>query len=256
MKVFVINLKRSQDRRDRVVSHLRERNVTFELFDAVDGHKLTDEEMEHYCDMETVRKHPNWLTKGTIGACLSHYHLYKKIVEDNLEGACILEDDIVVDENFSKVLEGLEPVMKQDKFTLLYYTSWDKMQLKKTSVEVAPGYELYKMLHLPGLNSAAGYVISNKLARQMMNFVLPIRHGADSWTDFSKGGALPEVYCVYPQPAHLAFAKSTIDYLEKGSLKSKISDFINDYKIFPIYQDLKMRRKKLIDKMSNIEIIK
>ncbi|RYD57372.1 MAG: glycosyltransferase family 25 protein [Sphingobacteriales bacterium] len=256
MKVFVINLKRSEDRRKRVVKHLQDRGVPFELFEAVEGSKLTDEEMEKYCDMERVRKHPKWLTRGTIGACLSHYHIYKKVVDEGLEGACILEDDIVVDKNFASVLENLKPVMKQNKFTLLYYTSWEQMDLKDTGTHLGWGFELYRMQNLNGLNSAAGYVISHDLCKKMMEFVLPIRHGADSWTDFSKGGALPEVYCVYPQPAHLALAKSTIDYMETGSLQSKVSDAINEYKIFPFYQLLQMRRKMLIGKMSRIRIHK
>lgn len=255
MKAFLINLKRSVDRRNRAVPHLKERKVDFEIFDAVDGHQLTDEDMDRYCDMETVRKHPNWLTKGTIGACLSHYGIYKKVVEDNLDGVCVLEDDVVLNEDFAEVLKGLDPVMKQDKFVLLYYTSWAQIKLKPTGIKLAPGYELYKAADIEGLNSAAAYVISKELCRNMMNFVLPIRHGADSWTDFSKGGAIPEIYCVYPQPVHLAFAKSTIDYLKKDSLKSKVSDFINEHKIFPLYQIFKMRRKRLIDKMSDIKIL-
>lgn len=256
MKVFVINLKRSEDRRKRVVKHLNKRNVPFELFEAVEGSKLTDEEMQRCCDMEKVKQHPKWLTRGTIGACLSHYSIYKKVVDEGLDGACILEDDIVVDGNFADLLNNLEPVMKQNKFVLLYYTSWEQMELKPTGVQLGNSYELYKMLNLNGLNSAAGYVISRDLCKKMMDFVMPIRHGADSWTDFSKGGALPEIHCVYPQPAHLAFAKSTIDYLETGSIKSQASNLINDYRIFPFYQVFKIRRKMLIDKMSRIHIQK
>lgn len=254
MKVFLINLKRSPDRRKRVVPHLQQRGVQFEVFDAVDGLQLSDADMQHYADMEAVKKHPNWLTKGTIGACLSHYNIYKKVVDENLEGACILEDDVVVCDKFAEILKSAEALLPKYKFIMLYYTSWQQMELKDMSEHVAPGYGLYHMENLEGLNSAAGYIISKELCKNMMDFVLPIRNGADSWTEFSRQGAIPEIYSIYPQPIKLAYAKSTIDYLQKGSISSRISSAINNYKIFPFYQLFKIRRKMLIEKMSRIHI--
>ena len=49
--------------------------------------------------------------------------------------------------------------------------------------------------------------------------------------------------------------KSTIDYINPKSLKAKVLNVIDSYKIFPIYQILKQIRKKKREKMLNFEII-
>ncbi|MDF4820796.1 glycosyltransferase family 25 protein, partial [Vibrio parahaemolyticus] len=37
MKVFVVSLARSLDRRERIEEKLKQQDITFEFFDAVDG---------------------------------------------------------------------------------------------------------------------------------------------------------------------------------------------------------------------------
>ncbi|MDF4730685.1 glycosyltransferase family 25 protein, partial [Vibrio parahaemolyticus] len=37
MKVFVVSLTRSLDRRERIEEKLKQQDITFEFFDAVDG---------------------------------------------------------------------------------------------------------------------------------------------------------------------------------------------------------------------------
>ncbi len=255
MKIFVVSLKRATERRKRITEHLDARNISYDLYDAVDGTLLTDDDMNTLCDMEVVRKNSTWLTKGMIGACLSHYRIYKKIIDQKLPYACIIEDDVEIDENFSLVLDKLEQIISERKFVLMHYTSWKNMELIPIKRELYRDYSLYQMGNLQGLNSAACYVLSNDTASKLVDLVLPIRMGPDSWTDFAQGGAMPAIYAIYPKPATIVYAKSTIDYIETKSFAWYISNFVNDYKIFPLYQFLKHRRKRLYNKMNNIQIV-
>jgi glycosyl transferase family 25 len=254
MQIFVVSLKRAKERRNRLIGHFKERQLEYDLVDAVDGLQLTQSELDAYCDMEVVRKHPNWLTKGMIGACLSHYNIYKKIIEQNLPYACIIEDDVEVDENFKSLLAILEKDILERKFIMAHYTSWQNIELKKVK-DLNASYGLYDMQVLEGVNSAACYIISNEVCKKLINLILPIKQGPDSWTEFAKKGTIDHIYAIYPKPVNIIYAKSTIDYIPKGSLKSIISNVINDYKIFPFFQLLKYRRKLLNNKINRIKVI-
>jgi len=255
MKIFVLSLKRATERRKRITEHLQARNISYELFDAVDGTLLSDDDMVQLCDMEVVKKNHTWLTKGMIGACLSHYRIYKKIIEQNIPYACVIEDDVAIDANFSAVLDKIEAFISERKFVLMHYTSWQNMQLLPVQKSLYKDFGLYEMSNLEGLNSAACYVLSNDAAAKLFDLVLPIRMGPDSWTEFAQGGAIPKIYAVYPKPATIVYAKSTIDYIEAKSFAWYLSNFVNDYKIFPLYQFLKYRRKRLYNKMNHIQIV-
>ena len=256
MKVFVINLQRAKDRRKHIERHLTDLGVDFEFFDAVDGLKLTDEDFEKYCNLEVTTKNPVWFTKGMIGACLSHYFLYKKILDEGHSSACVLEDDVVLQKDFKSMLANLEQHIESKKFILLHYTSWQKMLLKPVNKNFFGSYSICKMQNLEGLNSAAGFVFTSDICRKMIDFILPIQRGADSWTEYAKNGVIPDIYCVYPKPVNLIHAKSTIDYIDYNSLKHKVLKAVNDYKLFPLYQLLKYRRKMAYEKMNRIEIVK
>jgi glycosyl transferase family 25 len=255
MKIFVLSLKRATERRKRITEHLQARNISYELFDAVDGTLLTEDEMEKLCDMDVVKRNHTWLTKGMIGACLSHYNIYKKIIEQKIPYACVIEDDVAIDADFSAVLDKVEPLINDKQFILMHYTSWQNMELLPIQKSLYKNYGLYEMGNLEGLNSAACYVLNNETAHKLFSLVLPIRMGPDSWTEFARGGAIPKIYAVYPKPAIIVYAKSTIDYIETKSFAWYLSNFVNDYKIFPLYQLLKYRRKRLYNKMNHIQIV-
>ncbi|RTZ14646.1 glycosyltransferase family 25 protein [Vibrio aquaticus] len=105
MKVFVISLKRSPERREYIKKQLDDLGVEFEFFDAVDGraeppHPLF--ENYHY-------KKRLWLTsgrmpsKGELGCYGSHYLLWQRCVELD-EPILIIEDDSEVQPRFKDLL--------------------------------------------------------------------------------------------------------------------------------------------------------
>ncbi|RYD57373.1 MAG: glycosyltransferase family 25 protein [Sphingobacteriales bacterium] len=256
MKVFVVSLARSADRRKHMIAHLTQRGVDFEIFDAIEGALLSEEEIQKYCDMDALEKHAKWLNRGTIGACLSHYFIFKRIIELNLPSACIIEDDIIVDKNFDKLLNAIDSSVIQDKkLTLLYYTSWNKIELETLNRSLSGEFGLYKIRNYEGLNSSAGYIVSQEACKRLVNVVLPIRMGPDNWAEFKRLGVMDEVTCIFPQPLNNTHAKSSIEYLEAKSMTSKVADFVDKNKIFPFYQLLKQRRKMMSEKMMNIKIV-
>jgi GR25 family glycosyltransferase involved in LPS biosynthesis len=99
-KIFVINLDRSKERLKNCLEQSTKYNFKLERFSAVDGSKLKDEEIK---DVHPICR--NFLcTNSMIGCGLSHYYLLKKIVDENIQTALILEDDFIWrDDTISKI---------------------------------------------------------------------------------------------------------------------------------------------------------
>ncbi len=107
-KIFIINLKKDTDRRKYIESHLQENNLDYEIIDAVYGKDLTPEELETITDLKlSQKKMGKTISLNEIGCSLSHQKVYKKIINDNLDGAIILEDDIVLSSNFSEIINSI-----------------------------------------------------------------------------------------------------------------------------------------------------
>ena len=89
--MFVVNLKRRTDRRERVQQILNSYSYTF--FEAVDGRELR----ATAAIARLFRNNDFGSNPGAIGCALSHYTLWRELIEDDQkEKYIILEDDITV----------------------------------------------------------------------------------------------------------------------------------------------------------------
>jgi GR25 family glycosyltransferase involved in LPS biosynthesis len=104
VKIIIINLKRSADRKKDMENKMKSLNLTnyvfFEAVDAkVDLYKYNYKTMDNWVDPDQNRG----IINGEIGCSLSHYLVWKYIVENNISKALILEDDVVFKNNFKKM---------------------------------------------------------------------------------------------------------------------------------------------------------
>ncbi|WP_445397462.1 glycosyltransferase family 25 protein [Zobellella sp. An-6] len=103
--VFVISLKRSQDRREYISAQFAREGVSFEFFDAIDGSDKHNPLLKRYNYAKRL-----WLTSGKmptngeIGCYASHYSLWQKCVEMN-QALVVLEDDAQLQPNAAGTLE-------------------------------------------------------------------------------------------------------------------------------------------------------
>jgi GR25 family glycosyltransferase involved in LPS biosynthesis len=70
--------------------------MSFEWFDAVDGHSLPIEEF--------VKEGIEMKCRGSCGCALSHKRLWKKIVDEDIDRAIVFEDDVIFHEKFRKLM--------------------------------------------------------------------------------------------------------------------------------------------------------
>ncbi len=160
--VFVINMPKSEKRREIAAKRLKEANLDYHFIEAVDG-KLLDFNHPHYDRNKRLRYFGRDLLLAEIGCLLSHRKVYQKMVEDNVEKALIFEDDVVLKEpNFKALLESI----------INSQTPWDVIRFivpkrsHKIVTQITPKYSLGRVYGTQG--GAFGYMMTLKAAKKMI----------------------------------------------------------------------------------------
>ena len=105
MKIYLINLKRDVDRLDRVLQQFKKFNITnFEIVEAVDGKRLTQEQLDSDYDHKSAEKLVRKLSLPEIGCALSHIDVYQRIIKEN-KRCLIMEDDVVISKKFQSFVD-------------------------------------------------------------------------------------------------------------------------------------------------------
>ncbi|MFT5619134.1 MAG: glycosyl transferase family 25 [Arenicella sp.] len=257
MKIFVISLKNST-RRESIISVLNQHKLDFEIFDAINGKELSEDFIQSHCDVNQMKEQSHWFTKGMAGCALSHYYLYKKIVENNIEKAIIIEDDMNFDSNFGEIVKKLETRVVENEVLMIYYRGWGNIKFTTHKAENITSthrvLNLYSWDDVP--NTTGAYYITNKSAKILSEFLLPIRVGPDDWTYFMQNSQLATIKVIYPRIAFDNNFKSEIDYVEsQNKWLGRISETINRYKIPLLYSFLKYRRRERETEMSKFSLV-
>ena len=165
-KTFIINLERDRKRKENIIKQLQYHNIqNYEFIKAVDGQ---NGDLQYY-DFQVI---PDWvepftskvMTKGEIGCALSHYNIWKKIVSENLEYSLILEDDIILCENFSEKLDSIcSNILEELKeFDLLYLGRRPLNINNETKINDS----IIKVKYSYGTHA---YIVSNKCSKKLLS---------------------------------------------------------------------------------------
>lgn len=126
MRIYIINLKRSVDRRIYMEEQCRKLPfLDVEYINAVDGRSMNTEERTIAFDEKVFEKRYSVKARpGEIGCTLSHQKCYKKIVEERLPYALILEDDISLSVDIKTALEKIGEMIQTDIPTVILLSGW------------------------------------------------------------------------------------------------------------------------------------
>ena len=98
--IFVISLPGSP-RRETMTRQMARWGGRWSFVDAVDGRTLSAEELNRvYDEKRTLRRIGRPMSKGEIGTALSHASIYRRMEEEGIPRALILEDDAVLSSAF------------------------------------------------------------------------------------------------------------------------------------------------------------
>jgi glycosyl transferase family 25 len=127
-QVFVISLERAVERREYMRSLVAELGFTATIISAVDGKNLRPEQRARYNSERARRIYGCEMSDNEIACYLSHLSIYSKMLEQRIDTALILEDDI-------SCVGDLKPIVEQ--VLKLPKTSWQvvRLQSSKTNVQ-------------------------------------------------------------------------------------------------------------------------
>jgi GR25 family glycosyltransferase involved in LPS biosynthesis len=98
--VFVVTLARDDARVRHTETYTRRRLPEAEVFEAVDG---ASPALAAFLRARAITLAPAWAkacTVGQLGCMCSHMALWRKVVDDGLDHAVVLEDDVLVADGF------------------------------------------------------------------------------------------------------------------------------------------------------------
>lgn len=177
MNIFVINLKKDHERRESVVQQFKKLQITFSFISGILGKALTEEEIkESYNEKKTFRHLCRPLVLAEIGIALSHLSIYRKIVEENIQYACIFEDDVIIPENLGYILKNVESNLNNGIPEIVLLSP---SNVKDKSVDIDSEY---KISDFKSGVYASAYVINLLGAKALIKKLYPVSHVADCWT--------------------------------------------------------------------------
>ncbi|XP_017208065.2 procollagen galactosyltransferase 2 [Danio rerio] len=178
-QVYLINLKRREDRRDRMLRSLEVLGIDVTLTDAVDGKAMNSTQLRTLgIEMLPGFKDPysdRVLTKGEIGCFLSHYNIWKKVVELQQQQVLVLEDDVRFETNFKSRLNTImEDVKRSGLQWDLIYVGRKRLQIKHPErwVEgvknlVSPDYSYWTLGYALSLQGAKILLEAQPLSKML-----------------------------------------------------------------------------------------
>ena len=101
--MFVINLPVDIDRKQAIEKRLKKLGATYEIAPGIYG----DDPLviERYDEKRAVKEHGKPLIFGEKGCAVAHSLVYERIVRDQIPYSVILEDDILLPDDFLEIVE-------------------------------------------------------------------------------------------------------------------------------------------------------
>jgi len=194
MKVFIINMEKHVDRRNHAVSQCQRIGLTAEVFNAIDGRLLTKQQIEEKVNPELSIG----LTESEIGCALSHHGVYQKMVDDNIEMALVLEDDVEFDDSAHDVINYVIKNMPKNP-TLVLLSDIGKFM--RGGVKIPSGE--HKIVKVSQAALAHAYIVNLAAAEKLQKFMFPVWLEADRWTFIRECGII-DIKAVMPAVGHLS----------------------------------------------------
>ncbi len=215
LPIFVINLERDTERRRHMAGLLERLGLAAEFVPAVDGRRLTPSERAAYDRARALRIYGVEMMDTEIACCLSHHHVYRRMLRDGIETALIMEDDVRVDATFPQILQDLLNSRFTDWLVVRLDTKRTQLQnppsakYSGTSVaELSGGRALYRLrTHVLGTGA---YLIRREGAARMLAYGERVFMPIDQTMDrFWENGILPYVVRPFPVLQSEDFGSST-----------------------------------------------
>lgn len=224
MKIFVVNLKKNTERLKLIARRLASLGIQFERFEAVYGRDVSSDEKRRNSSRFwwwAIKGYP--MRDGEYGCAMSHLLIYRRILEDGLPYACVLEDDANPREALPSVLSYVAQRIEKDK-SQVYLISNHREDASRGSC-----------FHVSRVLQGActdGYIITAKAAQKILEKNLPIKCPSDTWGLWVAKKWI-ELYQVYPEGVNQEWTKEgyVSDVTAEGDVVTRFSEMSHIKKV-------------------------
>ena len=200
-KCIVISLASAPTRQERFLKRASSHDLDLEVFEAhtgISGDLVYDE-------TTTLRFKGRTLHSAELGTYSSHYHVWKSIIDRDIDGAFIFEDDVVFDWPVLKGLKDFLDFYPRVQYLRLYAKRPCKMQIL---TETLPGGRALVDYRGYAYGTQA-YFIRRSAALTFIERLRRIRMAIDDAMDRSWDHGVPNL-AAFPFPAFEENVPSTI----------------------------------------------
>ena len=218
-EIKVVNLERRPDRKEQTILKFKEQGIIdYKFIEAVDGQKL-DVSVDI---IELFKGNDYGSRKGFIGCALTHYNLWKKLLDSTDEYYFIMEDDVQMDPKFSEMIKSID----YSKYDILFlgYSMFSSVREK---IEINNEFSIGRLSMNQYIGGTFAYSINRAAAKKMLNYIEKngIKHGIDYLFKI-----IPELECHESKP-QLCFSEWNENGKEIDSDIQNVGDSFNFEKI-------------------------
>nr|AEX62439.1 putative fucosyl transferase [Moumouvirus Monve] len=170
-KIVCINLERRKDRKDLITNKLINQNINnFEFFEAIDGSKIDPDDERLNLFKHSVS---GLLRRGVTGCALSHYTIWKKLINDpDYNTYLVIEDDINFGNDFKSALEKILDKSPGHGIVLLGMTlELEKRAGTKHLYQYDTSYSVHNLNRNLYCGGAFGYIITKSAAEYLVGYI-------------------------------------------------------------------------------------
>lgn len=198
--IYVVNLRRDHEKKahmDRVAQSL---GAKFEFIDAVYGKDLSQSQVDEVYDSSLSRSAMGReLSLGELGCALSHLSIYQRMVNEGIETALILEDDVDVSSDLNQVLNAVRNFPEDWEVMLLGYyseTATERVSMANFwgKSAITPSHRAVRLVEVAF--GTHGYMINLRGAKKLVNTLAKIVKPIDHYTG---SGCYINMYALAPR---------------------------------------------------------
>jgi GR25 family glycosyltransferase involved in LPS biosynthesis len=160
IKIFILHYSKLTERKKCILEQFKRNNISnFEFIEKYDKDEITEEESNIF--------DKNY-KKSTMSLHLKHNYVYKQIAE-KYENALIFEDDVILCDNFVKILQ-LFMYQLPDNYDMLFIGNGCNLHIPQS--ELIPNKYIYSKCLYPtswggdgATRCSDSYIVSNKCAK-------------------------------------------------------------------------------------------
>lgn len=173
---YLINLAENDVRMQNSKRQFEEQNIPFERIDAVNGWKLSEEQINQVYDKQTnaIRGRAP-LVPAEIGCYLSHINAWQKIAKGDAPGGFIFEDDFLAESFLGKTLTLLSDETLNWEIVKLFTFSPDAKCVDKK--DLSEEFKLVEPYRVP--TCLIGYGVSKRAAQHLIDTCSPFFRPVD-----------------------------------------------------------------------------